>query len=69
VAAGWVEELVLPSGTATRSFGTPIAIDGVREPIRRPPPALGGDTAAVLASLQEAAAQAVTPLRRTGTMP
>ena len=38
---GWVQPLTLPNGHATRTFASPIRIDGAGLPIRRPPPALG----------------------------
>jgi crotonobetainyl-CoA:carnitine CoA-transferase CaiB-like acyl-CoA transferase len=47
VHAGWVEPLTLPNGHTTKTFGTPIAINGQREAVRRPPPELGEDTAMV----------------------
>jgi crotonobetainyl-CoA:carnitine CoA-transferase CaiB-like acyl-CoA transferase len=50
--AGWVEELTLPNGQTTRTFGTPIAINGQREAVRRPPPELGADTATVREELK-----------------
>ena len=40
-AMGWVEALELPSGATTRTFGSPIRIDGENLPIYRRPPALG----------------------------
>jgi len=48
---GWVEEMVLPSGVKTRTFGTPVRISGLDMKKRLEPPALGADTDAVLASL------------------
>ena len=55
--AGWVEPLTLPNGATTRTFGTPVAIDGRREPVRHAPPELGADTADVLDKLQACAAE------------
>jgi formyl-CoA transferase len=40
-AMGWVQEIELPSGARTRTFGSPIRIDGRNLPIARRPPALG----------------------------
>jgi formyl-CoA transferase len=50
--AGWIEPLTLPNGHITKTFGTPIAINGQREIIRRPPPELGADTATVREELK-----------------
>jgi crotonobetainyl-CoA:carnitine CoA-transferase CaiB-like acyl-CoA transferase len=54
---GWVQDLVLPSGVHTKTFGSPIRVSGQSIKVRHPPPALGADTEAVLAglSLPEAA--------------
>lgn len=52
VHAGWIEALELPSGATTRTFGTPVHIDGVREAIRRPAPALGAHNEEILAELK-----------------
>jgi crotonobetainyl-CoA:carnitine CoA-transferase CaiB-like acyl-CoA transferase len=41
---GWVEDMELPSGVKTRTFGFPIKISGVDMAKRREPPALGADT-------------------------
>jgi len=38
---GWVQEMELPSGARTRTFGSPIRIDGENLPIYLRPPALG----------------------------
>ena len=40
-AMGWVQELELPSGARTRTFASPIRIDGRNLPISQRPPALG----------------------------
>ena len=45
---GWIEEMALPSGVKTRTFGWPIKISGVDLRKRREPPALGADNEAVL---------------------
>lgn len=52
--AGWIEPLTLPSGRQTRTFGTPLSIDGTRQPVRRNPPALDADRQAILAWLDAA---------------
>ncbi len=53
--AGWVESLTLPNGHATRTFGTPVTIDGQREAIRMTAPELGADTKAVREELRQRA--------------
>jgi crotonobetainyl-CoA:carnitine CoA-transferase CaiB-like acyl-CoA transferase len=45
---GWVEEIELPSGSRTRTFGSPLRFGDERFPIYRRPPALGADNAALL---------------------
>jgi crotonobetainyl-CoA:carnitine CoA-transferase CaiB-like acyl-CoA transferase len=45
---GWVEDMVLPSGVKTRTFGFPVKISGADLRKRRDPPALGADTKSVL---------------------
>lgn len=50
---GWVQPLTLPSGVATRTFGSPIMMSGQGAPVKSPPPALDGDRAAILAELDE----------------
>ena len=40
-AMGWVQEIELPSGARTRTFGSPIRINGKNLPISQRPPALG----------------------------
>jgi len=45
---GWVQEMELPSGARTRTFGSPIRIDGENLPIYRRPPALGEHSGDVL---------------------
>ena len=45
---GWVEDMELPSGVKTKTFGFPIRITGVNLSKRREPPALGADTEAIL---------------------
>jgi crotonobetainyl-CoA:carnitine CoA-transferase CaiB-like acyl-CoA transferase len=41
---GWVQPLQLPNGTTTRTFGSPIRLNGQAAPIDSPPPALGQHT-------------------------
>jgi crotonobetainyl-CoA:carnitine CoA-transferase CaiB-like acyl-CoA transferase len=48
---GWIEEMELPSGVKSRTFGTPVRIAGTDLRKRREPPALGADTEAVFGSL------------------
>ena len=45
---GWVEEMELPSGVKTRTFGVPVKISGTDLRKRRDPPALGAATKTVL---------------------
>lgn len=45
---GWVQDLTLPNGISTKTFGSPIRIDGSDAPIRRPPPALDADREGIL---------------------
>lgn len=49
-AMGFVQPITLPGGTATRTFGCPIRLDGRTLPIRRDPPALGQHNDEVLGS-------------------
>jgi crotonobetainyl-CoA:carnitine CoA-transferase CaiB-like acyl-CoA transferase len=57
-AMGWVQELELPSGATTRTFGSPVRFDGRTMRIARRPPALGEHTEEVLASLRRPASAA-----------
>jgi crotonobetainyl-CoA:carnitine CoA-transferase CaiB-like acyl-CoA transferase len=41
---GWVEEMELPSGVKTKTFGSPVRISATDLTKRRDPPALGADT-------------------------
>ena len=52
-ANGWVQPLTLPGGTVTRTFASPLAIDGKRAPIRKAPPRLDEDRAVILAMIAE----------------
>ena len=45
---GWIEDMELPSGVKTKTFGWPVKISGVDLKKRRDPPALGADNEAVL---------------------
>lgn len=47
-AMGLVHELALPNGVRTPTVGFPVGISGFSFDIRHPPPALGGDTEAVI---------------------
>jgi crotonobetainyl-CoA:carnitine CoA-transferase CaiB-like acyl-CoA transferase len=58
-AMGWVKDLQLPSGKMTRTFGSPLLIDGATLPIRRPPPKLGEHTDEVLSEQRRPGSQAV----------
>jgi formyl-CoA transferase len=48
VHQGFVTPLVLPNGHETRTFKSPIRIDGALPAVRHPPPPLGGHTYEVL---------------------
>lgn len=41
---GWVQDLELPNGESTRTFASPIRLNGAGFGVRRPPPALGQHT-------------------------
>lgn len=45
---GWVEEMELPSGVKTKTFGSPVRISATDISKRRDPPALGADTEEVM---------------------
>ena len=49
----WVQPLRLPNGQETQTFASPLRIDGSAPAIRRGPPDLDGDRAAVLELVQE----------------
>lgn len=53
---GWVQSLMLPNGTLTRTFASPIRRSGQGLPIRRAPPALGEHTEEIVAELRESLA-------------
>jgi crotonobetainyl-CoA:carnitine CoA-transferase CaiB-like acyl-CoA transferase len=46
---GWVQELPLPNGISTRTFGPPVRIEGVTAAVRAGPPGLGEHTQEILA--------------------
>ncbi|MBT2326877.1 CoA transferase [Variovorax paradoxus] len=46
---GWVQELELPNGAATRTFGSPLRLDGRTAGIRSRPPELGEHTEEICA--------------------
>lgn len=48
---GWVQEILLPSGKATKTFGSPLRINGATLPIAGNPPGLGEHTEEVLGKL------------------
>ena len=45
---GWVQDITLPNGKATKTFGSPLRINGQTLPVRANPPALGEHTEEVL---------------------
>ncbi len=46
---GWVHELTLPNGVQTRTFGSPLRLDGRNAEIRSSPPALGEHNEEIMA--------------------
>jgi crotonobetainyl-CoA:carnitine CoA-transferase CaiB-like acyl-CoA transferase len=48
---GWVREIELPTGKSTRTFASPVRIDGMSAPINCGPPALDADRAVILQEL------------------
>lgn len=48
---GWVQDVTLPGGTETRTFGSPIRFNDEQNKIGSPPPELGQHTQEVLARL------------------
>lgn len=48
---GWVREVELPGGQVTRTFASPLRIDGESLPIYRAPPALGADREHIISAL------------------
>ena len=51
VANGWVQPLTLRGGAVTRTFASPLSMDGKQAPIRKAPPLLDEDRAAILAMI------------------
>ena len=49
---GWVEDIMLPNGTPTKTVVSPQRVSGQRLGVRRAPPALGEHTAEVLSELK-----------------
>jgi crotonobetainyl-CoA:carnitine CoA-transferase CaiB-like acyl-CoA transferase len=43
-AMGWLKDLELPNGVKTRTFGSPLRVNGATADVRSAPPALGADT-------------------------
>ena len=50
---GWVQPLVLPNGEETKTFASPIVVEGEEFSIRRTAPDLDGDRQDILAELQK----------------
>ncbi len=50
---GWLKTLQLPNGVVTRTFGSPVRVNGRTADIRSGPPALGEHTAEILARYSE----------------
>lgn len=44
---GWVQDMTLPTGDTTRTFASPLRLNGQGFPVRMPPPSLGQHTDAV----------------------
>jgi crotonobetainyl-CoA:carnitine CoA-transferase CaiB-like acyl-CoA transferase len=51
---GWVQDITLPSGRQTRTFGSPLRFSGKAVPILRDPPALGQHNDEVFAAVGSA---------------
>lgn len=51
---GWVQEITLPNGKVTKTFGSPLRINGATLPIAANPPGLGEHTEEVLGKLDAA---------------
>lgn len=56
-AMGWVQDIELPNGVKTRTFGSPVRINGHMPAIYRRPPALGEHGANIVESLLAEAKQ------------
>ncbi len=50
-AAGWVVPMTLPNGAETRTFASPLRLDGQAVPLRSGPPALDGNRAEIFDAL------------------
>ena len=48
---GWVQDMALPGGRLTQTFGSPLRFDDAQTPITAPPPFLGEHTKQILAEL------------------
>ena len=48
---GWVQDLMLPNGQATKTFGSPLRANGETPAIRSGPPGLGEHTEDVLSRI------------------
>lgn len=48
---GWVQDLALPNGSTTKTFGSPLRMNGEHIEIESRPPALGEHTAEILAEI------------------
>jgi len=53
---GWVQPIALPNGRTTRTFASPVRLNGQGFPIRRPAPGLGQHTDEIRAQYAEGAA-------------
>jgi crotonobetainyl-CoA:carnitine CoA-transferase CaiB-like acyl-CoA transferase len=53
---GWVQQIELPNGVSTQTFGPVLRIDDTAQPVTRRPPALGEHTGEILAQLTAAQA-------------
>jgi crotonobetainyl-CoA:carnitine CoA-transferase CaiB-like acyl-CoA transferase len=56
-AMGWVTPLTLPNGARTRTFGSPLRVDGLAPPIYRAPPGLGEHTEEIKTALAQTGAE------------
>ena len=50
-ASGWVAPLMLPNGAETRTFLSPLRLNGIPASLRSGPPALDGDREAILSEI------------------
>ena len=49
----WVQQITLPNGARTRTFGSPLRFSGQGFPVRRDPPALGQHNDEILTPSRE----------------